>query len=165
MMPYTSVGMIHMDPPEPMPYYDRTTALRELSAETMDAFIELTGPGSDCPLASVEIRALGGALDREPAVPDAVPTRGMPFVVFGAGLGGPDQASPLQGHLDRIMRRLAPWAVEGNRMVNFLSADEATTAEQLRLVYGADRYRRLAEIKKTYDPLNMFRVNHNIVPA
>ena len=64
IMPYTSVGMIHMDPPGPMPYYDRTTALRELSAETMDAFIELTGPGSDCPLASVEIRALGGALDR-----------------------------------------------------------------------------------------------------
>ncbi|GIH52299.1 FAD/FMN-containing dehydrogenase [Microbispora rosea] len=164
-MPYTSVGMIHMDPPQPMPYYDRTTALRELSAETMDAFIELTGPGSDCPLASVEIRALGGALDREPAVPDAVPTRGIPFIVFAAGVGGPDQAGLLQGYLDRIMRRLAPWAVEGNRMVNFLSADEATTAEELRLVYGAERYRRLAEIKKAYDPLNVFRVNHNIVPA
>ena len=83
--------------------------------------------------------------------------------MFGFGIGGPDQAGPLEGHLDRVMRGLAPWAVEGNRMVNFLSAGEATTAEQLRLVYGADRYRRLAEIKKTYDPLNMFRVNHNIV--
>jgi FAD/FMN-containing dehydrogenase len=50
-------------------------------------------------------------------------------------------------------------------MVNWLSADEATTPEQVRAVYGEERYDRLARVKKTYDPLNVFRMNHNIVPA
>ena len=28
-----------------------------------------------------------------------------------------------------------------------------------------ERYDRLASIKKTYDPANMFRLNHNVLPA
>jgi FAD binding domain len=77
-MPYTSIGMVHMDPPDPMPYWDRTTMLRDLPKEAIEAFVALTGPDSDCPLISVELRRLGGAMDREPAVPNAVPTRGLP---------------------------------------------------------------------------------------
>ena len=50
-------------------------------------------------------------------------------------------------------------------MPNFLSADDGTTPEQVRAIYGDERYDRLARVKKTYDPLNLFRLNHNIVPA
>jgi FAD/FMN-containing dehydrogenase len=50
-------------------------------------------------------------------------------------------------------------------MINFLSADEGTTPERLRAAYGEERYDRLARVKKTYDPRNLFRMNHNIVPA
>ncbi|MEU4670253.1 BBE domain-containing protein [Amycolatopsis sp. NPDC023774] len=32
-------------------------------------------------------------------------------------------------------------------------------------MYGPERYERLAAVKKTYDPTNMFRINHNVVPA
>jgi hypothetical protein len=67
-----------MDPPAPMPYFDRTTMLRAFPVEAADKLIEMVGPGSDCPLVSVEIRMLGGALDREPAVPNAVSSRGFP---------------------------------------------------------------------------------------
>ena len=35
----------------------------------------------------------------------------------------------------------------------------------VRQLYGADRYDRLARIKRRYDPANMFRVNHNIEPT
>ncbi|GIF73948.1 FAD-binding oxidoreductase [Asanoa siamensis] len=163
--PYANVGFIHMDPPDPMPYHDRTTSLWDLTPEAVATLVELTGPESDCPLVNVEIRALGGALDREPAVPNAVPTRGVPFVLFGFGLGGPEQAGRMGGYLDEIVHRLAPWSVEGRKMVNFLSPDEATTPEALRAVYGSQRYARLTEIKKAYDPTNMFRVNHNIQPV
>lgn len=163
-MPYTAMGAIHMDPPTPMPYYDRTTMLRAFPAEAADKLIELLGPGSDSPLVSVEIRMLGGALDREPEVPNAVSSRGLPFVLFGFGVGAPEQAGLLGAALDEVMKAMEPWA-DGRRMVNFLSVEEATDPERLSEVYGAERYRRLTAAKKAYDPTNMFRVNHNILPG
>jgi hypothetical protein len=156
--------MVHMDPPDPMPYWDRGTMLAEFPKAGIDAFVALTGPDSACPLTSAEIRQLGGALDREPAVPNAVPSRGLPFVMFAFGVGGPDQEDRMRGHLAKLVGGLEPWA-SPRGMPNFLSADEGTTPEQLRAVYGAERYERLARVKRTYDPLNLFRVNHNIVPA
>ena len=62
------------------------------------------------------------------------------------------------------MGRLEPWSA-GRLMPNFLSADEAVTPEQVSTAYGAERYRRLAAVKKTCDPHNTFRINHNVRPA
>ncbi|MFI2304309.1 FAD-binding protein [Actinacidiphila glaucinigra] len=163
-MPYTAMGAIHLDPPTPMPYYDRTTMLRAFPAEAADKLIELLGAGSHSPLASVEIRMLGGALDREPKVPNAVSTRGLPFVLFGFGVGAPDQAGFLVGALEEVMKAMEPWA-DDRRMVNFLSVEEATDPDRLSQAYGPERHRRLTAAKKTYDPTNMFRVNHNILPG
>ena len=49
----------------------------------------------------------------------------------------------------------------GTAYVNFMPGDEEARVEG---IYGAS-YRRLAEIKRRYDPANMFRINHNIQPA
>ncbi|HEU6444633.1 MAG TPA: FAD-binding oxidoreductase [Gaiellaceae bacterium] len=163
-MPYTSIGTVHMDPPEPIPYWDRTMMFADLPEEAVDEFVALTGPGSECPLISVEIRQLGGAMDREPAVPNAVSTRGLPFVMFAFGVGGPDEEELMRGYLAKLIEVLEPWSA-GRMMVNFLSAEEATTPKAMRAAYGAERYDRLLSVKKSYDPLNLFRINHNIVPA
>lgn len=54
----------------------------------------------------------------------------------------------------------APYA-SGSVYVNFLTEDESgRTAD----AYGAN-YRRLAQIKRQYDPDNLFRTNQNIRPA
>ena len=163
-MPYTSIGTVHMDPPGPIPYWDRTMMFAELPTEAMDEFVALTGPDSDCPLVSVELRHLGGAMDREPAVPNAVPTRGLPYVMFAFGAGAPDQEDLMRGYLAKLVSGLEPWSA-GRMMANFMSAEEATTPAQLRAAYGEERYDRLARIKKSYDPHNLFRMNHNVVPA
>ncbi|SDH56143.1 Berberine and berberine like [Sinosporangium album] len=39
------------------------------------------------------------------------------------------------------------------------------TAEQVRAAYEPEVYRRLTELKRRYDPANMFRFNHKIPPA
>jgi hypothetical protein len=161
--PIEEIGEIHLDPVDPLPYVEGSVGLREFSAGTLDAFVELTGPGSGCPLVTVEVRALGGALDREPATPNAVP-RGMAFTTFGFGVGGPGQTQPMEEYLERYVRRLAPWAHDHN-LVNFVGPDDAGTEEAVRRMYGHDRYRRLAAVKKRYDRANMFRFNHNIRPA
>jgi len=54
----------------------------------------------------------------------------------------------------------AAWASAG-AYVNFLTEDET---DRVRNAYGPN-YDRLATIKKTYDPNNLFRVNMNIRPA
>jgi hypothetical protein len=162
--PFASIGEIHMDPVDPMPYFDRSVCLEEFSEKTAQAFVELTGAESGCTLANVEIRALGGAFDREPEFPNSVPSRGLPYVVFAFAVGAPDQAATLRADLARLVDGLAPWAAERN-MVNFLSPDEATDTEGVRAVYGAERFDRLASVKKRYDPANVFRFNHNITPA
>jgi FAD/FMN-containing dehydrogenase len=160
MRAYSETALIHRDPTTHSAFYDRTAALRDLSPGALDKFVELVGPGSGCPLASVEIRALGGALDREPAAPNAVSTRGIPYLLFGLGVGGPEQADQMRGYLDRIVQELG--TVDDRQAVNFLSSDQAATPSQLRVVYGAERYDRLARIKQRLDPDNMFRMNHNI---
>ncbi|GAB7044278.1 MULTISPECIES: FAD-binding oxidoreductase [Catenuloplanes] len=159
--PYAEVGLIHADPPGPLPYVDRTAGLRELPAEAVDALLALIGPGTDCPLAGVELRALGGALDRQPEPPNAVATRGMPFVLFGFGVGGPDALPGLRSHLARVTDAVAPWAHD-RKMVNFMSASDEN---DVRAAYGDEIFERLAKIKQVYDPENLFRANHNIPPG
>ena len=46
--------------------------------------------------------------------------------------------------------------------VNFMMDDEVDG--RVQATYG-DNYRRLASVKATYDPKNLFRVNQNITPA
>jgi FAD/FMN-containing dehydrogenase len=45
--------------------------------------------------------------------------------------------------------------------VNFLM-DEG--GDRVRATYGL-HYARLAEVKRRYDPTNLFHINHNIEPA
>jgi len=47
------------------------------------------------------------------------------------------------------------------RWLNYLADDEG--ADAIRAAYGPN-YDRLVEVKRKYDPENVFRQNHNIVP-
>ena len=47
--------------------------------------------------------------------------------------------------------------------MNFLDSDDDTS--RVREACGDANYRRLAEVKATYDPDNVFRNNKNIQPA
>jgi FAD/FMN-containing dehydrogenase len=59
-----------------------------------------------------------------------------------------------------LFEATAPFA-SGSVYVNFMPEDETDRVEK---AYGTN-YRRLAEIKRRYDPANLFRMNQNIRPA
>jgi len=60
----------------------------------------------------------------------------------------------------KLSQSTAPFAM-GSVYINFMPEDEADRIEQ---AYG-ENYLRLAEIKRRYDPDNLFRVNQNVRPA
>jgi FAD/FMN-containing dehydrogenase len=160
-MPYTEVASIHDEPVEPLPYYERGIMLREFPAQAQDKLVELVGPDSGTGLAIAELRALGGAWDREPAVPNAVATRGLAYSLLGVAAGLLAEETQLKKSVADLLDGMKPW--EGDRRYpNNLAPEEAVDAVA---IYGPERYERLAAVKKTYDPENMFRLNHNVVPA
>jgi FAD/FMN-containing dehydrogenase len=94
-------------------------------------------------------------------VPNAVSTRGLPYSLLGVAVGPLSQEQHLKSSVAELLDGMKPWQGD-RRYVNNLAPDEAADAAA---IYGPERYERLASIKKTYDPTNMFRLNHNVAPA
>ena len=139
-LPYREAGSVFMDPPVPVPWVDRGTMLRDLPGEAADVLISVLGPDSGTELGFVELL----------------------WSLYGVG-GQPDLAPVFQEQLSTLVNALAAWAQE-EKSPNLLSATQGTTPEEMRAIYGLERYDRLAAIKKQYDPRNLFRMNHNITP-
>ena len=59
---------------------------------------------------------------------------------------------------------LQPFAADGV-YVNYLSDAVVEGSDRVRAAYGPAIYERLAALKHTYDPTNLFCMNQNIVPA
>jgi hypothetical protein len=50
----------------------------------------------------------------------------------------------------------------GTAFSNFIEPDEAG---RLQASYGEEKYRRLVELKRRWDPENLFRLNQNVAPG
>ncbi|TQS47152.1 FAD-binding oxidoreductase [Cryptosporangium phraense] len=162
-MPYTGLAAIHSDPVDPLPVYELSTMLREFPREAADALVAAAGPDVDTAVMLVEIRQFGGALGRDPQVPNAVAHRDAPFQCFVGAAGEPGMKDALRGPLEGLLAALAPWST-GEKFVNFLTSYD-TTADAVERAYEPVAYARLVELKTAYDPQNLFRINHNIPPA
>jgi FAD/FMN-containing dehydrogenase len=55
---------------------------------------------------------------------------------------------------------LTPWTVGGG----YLNYASEPAGDTLEIEYGAERFARLRTVKRTFDPSNTFRFNHNIPP-
>ena len=62
--------------------------------------------------------------------------------------------------LEAIWARLAPHL--NGAYANFLAS---ATEEDVAAIYPAQTYRRLAAVKRQYDPGNLFAHNHNVRPS
>jgi FAD/FMN-containing dehydrogenase len=163
-MPYTEVASINMDPTEPAVYYERSARLGSLDDAGMSALLGFVREAAQAPRPGIELRHLGGALARPPARANALPFRDTEYSLFA---GGPvttvkDMAAT-HDFQQRLVDAMAPWRI-GGPFLSFISARE-NTADDLRSAYEPETYRRLVALKDTYDPANLFRINHNIPPT
>lgn len=160
MVPPAGIAELHMDPPTPVPYVGDGQLLGALPASAIDAFVEAAGPASGSPLVSVEIRQLGGALQRSEAHHGVLATLDAPFITFGVGMVL-DEASGRanRAQLDVVAQALAPYD-NGRQYLNF--AEDPTDPARF---YRDEAYRRLREVKAAVDPGELMRANHPIPPA
>jgi len=157
-MPYA--GLFQDDEIEVVEESARSLFLESVDAATAAAVVEYL-QASTAPIAVAQLRVLGGAMARVPASATAFAHRQRPLM---AGVGCVyDQAADRPAH-DAWADRFAAAIRQGGPgvYVNFLG-DEGP--ERVREAYPGPTWDRLAEVKRRYDPHNLFRRNQNIAPA
>jgi FAD/FMN-containing dehydrogenase len=142
-------------------YYWKTEYVSELSDGLLDA-IRDTFATCPVPEAEVGFLHLGGALNERPEDDGAVGNRDVRYVLGVNGMWRPGEpnADTFRQWVRDGWKRVRPFSL-GRTYVNFQSADEDDA--RVRATYGAN-YERLVEIKRRYDPGNLFRANRNIDP-
>ncbi len=122
----------------------------------LDAVRQLPSP--EC---EVFIAHVGGAMARVAGDATAWPNRDAHFIM-NVHTRWQDKAQDRAciAWARRLFEAAAPFAA-GSVYVNFMPDDENDRVEK---AYGTN-YGRLAEIKRRYDPANLFRMNQNIRPA
>ncbi|HEY6055042.1 MAG TPA: BBE domain-containing protein, partial [Gaiellaceae bacterium] len=116
---------------------------------------------SSAQMSVAQIRVLGGAVARVRDEATAYAHRRRRIMVNVAALyarpGEADVHEAWAGETAASLRR-----GEDRVYVNFLG-DEGP--ERVRAAYPGETWERLREVKRRYDPANLFRLNHNVPPA
>ncbi len=113
------------------------------------------------PFSSMAYFPLDGKLNKLPVDHSAVGNRNTAAVVNLIGAWqNPDEDEQHIGWARGAFRDLQPFST-GGTYINFLTQEEGS--ERIQAAYGSN-YKRLVEVKRKWDPHNMFRMNKNIVP-
>jgi FAD/FMN-containing dehydrogenase len=160
-MPYPAINAL-FDPllPPGLQYYWKTVFVTELTDDLIAAHVEM---GARIPAVNsgMHMYTLDGAVHEVPSDATAFGHRDARYVVNMAG-GWPD---PAENEANTAWVRdyhaaVAPHSQPGG-YVNFASADDQHRAPDN---YGAN-HQRLTEVKRRYDPDNLFHLNQNIQPS
>jgi len=138
----------------------RSRFLSALDDEAIDAILEhMAVPSS--PEAMVQLRVLGGAMADVPADATAFAQRDAAVMALVITPFEDPATEPAQrAWTESLHEALA--AHDAGVYANFLE-DEGE--ERIRAAYPAGTYERLADVKRRYDPRNLFHRNQNIRPA
>jgi len=157
-IPAAGLCRIHMDPEQPVPAMGHHAPIAELSDEAIEAFVA-NGPGPETGsvLLLAELRQLGGALARSGPNNGALDKVDFPFVMSAIGATmSPELAEKVPGDLDRIADAMKPWTASGGYF-NF--AERPCDVDS---ILPAETCRRLAEVKRSWDPDGRIVANHAV---
>jgi len=160
MIPAPALQHLDMDPDQPVPAQGDGAFLADFPAAAIDALITVAGPDADTPLASIEVRHLGGALARPAPDGGAQAKIDASYGMFAAGFTPtPELAAAVRGHAQAVKDALAAWHASYD-YYNF----EETPAPASAVLPPAS-YHRLQKIKATYDPDQAIIATHPVWPA
>jgi len=146
--------------PSGLRHYWKTNFVKELTDEAIEAHV---AHGSKVPelTSTMHIYPINGACHRVAPESTAFAYRDANFATVIAGMwpDAKDDEANIAWVRD-YYEATSPYSEEGG-YVNFMAEDDQ---DRVRTNYKGN-YDRLAEIKRRYDPGNLFRHNQNIAPA
>jgi FAD/FMN-containing dehydrogenase len=158
VMPYGE--MFTMQAPEAPPRAVTNTFFSDSFDEDDAREVLARMQASTALLAAAQVRVLGGAVSRIPDDATAYAHRQRRIIVNVAAIF----ASPADDDVHRAWADDAAAALrhgDDAAYVNFLGAEGAA---RVRAAYPGATWDRLADVKRRYDPGNVFRVNQNVPP-
>jgi hypothetical protein len=161
-MPYVAVQQL-LDPPNPKGMQNYWTAdfFAELPDAAVDTLVErATRPVS--PMTQIILVPGGGAVARVDEEATAFGQRSAPWNIHYLSMW-PDPADTDTNiaYTRDLAGAMKPWTT-GRAYLNFIGDEGAGRVEA---AFGEEKYAQLAELKRTWDPTNLFRHNQNIAPA
>jgi len=149
----------HFNPPG-LRNYNRSDYLQGLSDDAIATMVEhfATVP---TPQTHIVLEHLGGAVGRVDPDATAVAYRDAPYNMLTVGIW--DDPAADMAHIrwaHDLWERMQPFSA-GGAYINYMG-DEGE--DRVRAAYSPAKYARLVDVKTTYDPTNMFRLNQNIKP-
>jgi hypothetical protein len=139
--------------------YIKGAYANDFRPEALDALVQHAATGGA--EGGFGITLLGGAMGRVPDDAMAFTGREARFEMSAASdWEDPAQDDAQRDWVQQAMAIVEPDAVTG-RYLNELSE---SGPEETRAIYGDAKLPRLTALKRTWDPDNVFRLNHNIAP-
>jgi FAD/FMN-containing dehydrogenase len=159
-MPYPALNSAFDElVPAGLQHYWKTNFVKELTDEAIDAHLE-HGPKVPAVNSTVHIYPINGACHRVAPDATAFAYRDATFATVIAGMWpDPSQNEDNIAWVRGFYEATAPHSEEGG-YINFMAGDDQ---DRIRVNYR-DNYDRLVDIKRKYDPDNLFRLNQNIRP-
>jgi FAD binding domain len=157
-LPAAQIGLIHNDPTEPGPVFERGRMLNEIDGDFVTTLLDAVGPDQEVPVMIVEVRHIGGATHRDVPEGSAVGGRCADYGIMLLGAPDPSLFDHVLPHVTHgILTSLAPWASAENN-INYIGGAEGSG--EYEVCWPPATLARLAEVRATHDPNGLFPFGH-----
>src|SRR6266700_6563169 len=162
LMPFPAMqGLFDPFFPKGLQWYWKGDFVKSLPDEAIDAHIKQAA-NAPSELSLMHLYPIDGAVRRVAKDETAWSARDATWSMVIAGIdSNPQTTAPLKRWGKAYWEAVHPYNLPG-AYSNFMMDDEGEA--RVKATYG-ENYSRLAELKKKYDPANLFRINQNIRPA
>lgn len=161
-LPYTALQQMFdpFFPSHDLQYYWKSTYLSGLGDDAIQTLAEHVARRPSA-LSMVGLWSLGGALDRIDSSATATGTRGAPYLLeILANWSDPDRADANIRWARELFDTMQPHST-GKTNLNFPGLGEEPDFTRAAL---GDSWDHLVDVKRRYDPDNLFRLNQNVAP-